>query len=294
MTMYRNQASTVSSVREERAEVGLDRQFEPEAIREALGTDSVSYLGTGAFGETWRAQLNNVETACKIIYRLDNSPERLAREIASYKRVRSANVVTLYRARYISVNSERRVCLEFEYIEGGDLAKAVAEQRKPAERELHSLARGLLNGVAALHSADLLHRDLKPANIALRNGDFSLPVILDLGLAKLLDLESITRYPTHVGTAMYMAPEQLRQERALRASDLWAVGVVLHEAATGVHPYFTEGETLTWEDVFKRLECTPDTSDLAPLGVAELIRRCLSDPPHKRGTVRKALERLEQ
>lgn len=80
----------------------------------------------------------------------------------------------------------------------------------------------------------------------------------------------------------------------MRASDLWAVGVVLHEAATGVHPYFTEGETLTWEDVFKRLECTPDTSDLAPLDVAELIRRCLSDPPHKRGTVRKALERLEQ
>ena len=152
MTMYRNQASTVSSVREGKGgRLGwIYNKSQPEAIREALGTQIKFLSGTGAFGETWRAQLNNVETACKIIYRLDNSPERLAREIASYKRVRSANVVTLYRARYISVNSERRVCLEFEYIEGGDLAKAVAEQRKPAERELHSLARGLLNGVAAL------------------------------------------------------------------------------------------------------------------------------------------------
>lgn len=263
-------------------------------MREALETHSVSYLGTGAYGETWQARLDDKDTACKIIYRADNSPERLAREIASYKRVRSQNVVRLNRARYINVDSEQRVCLEFEYIEGGDLAKAISEGKKPSEEELRELARGLLNGVAALHSADLLHRDLKPANIALRHGDFSRPVILDLGLAKLLDLESITRYPTHVGTAMYMAPEQLRQERALRASDLWAVGVVLYQAATGTHPYFTEGETLTWEDVFKRLSNAPDTSTLTPDDVAELIGRCLSDPPYKRGTVRKALERLEQ
>ena len=69
-----------------------------------------------------------------------------------------------------------------------------------------------------MHAADLLHRDLKPANVALRSGDYGQPVILDLGFAKLLDIESITKYPTLIGTTLYMAPEQLRgEERRGRA-----------------------------------------------------------------------------
>lgn len=291
--MYRENANTVGYC----GGIGwiaLDQQFETKAVLDALGVDSVAHLGTGGFGETWRARLNGSEVACKIIHRPGYSPDRLAREIAGYKRVKSPNVVTLHRACHIIVDGERRVCLVFEYIAGGDLAKAIAAKRKPSDYELRSLARGLLNGAAAMHASDLLHRDLKPANIALRNGDFGQPVILDLGFAKLLDLESITHYPTHLGTAMYMAPEQLRQERALRASDLWAVGVVLYEAATGTHPFFVEGESLTLDDLFKRLERPPDPTGLVPPDIEELIRRCLSDPPHKRGTVSKALERIEQ
>jgi serine/threonine protein kinase len=175
----------------------------------------------------------------------------------------------------------------------GDLSAAIAA-RRPDDDELRGLAHGLLGGVVTMHAAELLHRDLKPANIALRDGRFNDPVILDLGLAKLLDIESITRYPAHVGTAMYMAPEQLRAERALRASDLWAIGVVLFEAATGTHPFFAEGETLTWDELFARLRNPPDVPDSIPADVVDLICRCLSDPPHKRGTVAKALDRLEQ
>lgn len=270
----------------------MTQQFNPEIVRDALGVDEVSYLGTGSFGETWRARINGRDVACKIIYRSD-SADRLEREIAGYRRVSSRNVVTLYEAKTITVGESSRVCLFFEYIAGGDLSQALSG-RIPTEQELRGLANGLLSGISAMHRANLLHRDLKPANIALRDGGFSEPVILDLGLARLVDLESITRYPAHVGTAMYMAPEQLRQERALRASDLWAVGVVLFQASTGNHPFFVEGETLTWDQLFARVERPPDVSAIASAEVAALIKRCLSDPPHKRGTVAKALERLRR
>jgi serine/threonine protein kinase len=248
----------------------VSQQFTPELVRKALGVGEVEYLGTGNFGETWRAQINHRDTACKIIYR-SGYADRLEREIAGYRRVSSRNVVTLYEVNPITVDESSMVCLSFEYIAGGDLSKTLLA-RRPTEQELLGLATGLLAGVAAMHGAELLHRDLKPANIALRDGRFSEPVILDLGLARLLDLESITRYPAHVGSAMYMAPEQLRQERALRASDLWAVGVVLFEAATGNHPFFTEGETLSWEELFSRLSIRPDVSAIAPPEVARLNR----------------------
>jgi serine/threonine-protein kinase len=128
--------------------------------------------------------------------------------------------------------------LDFEFIAGGDLDFWIRVNGKVAEREAVDLASGLLQGVAALHKVHVLHRDIKPANIGLRDGDPRQPVLLDLGLAKLLDLESITRYPSHIGTAMYMSPEQLRGERAVKGSDVWAVGVVLHEVLTGRHPFF--------------------------------------------------------
>ncbi len=269
----------------------MDRQFDAEAVRLALRVDSVEHLGTGSFGETWRADWHGSPAAYKIIHAAGYSRERLQREIEGYRRVRSEHVVRLHDAETVTLAGAPHVVLIFDLIEGGELTRAITNHR-PNGSELRELARGLLAGVRALHEADLLHRDLKPGNIALRGGRYESPVILDLGLAKLLDVESITRYPARVGTAMYMAPEQLRQERALRASDLWAVGVVLFEAATGQHSFLQAGESLTLDEALRRLACPPRVPEALPPDVADLIRRCLSDPPHRRGTVNKAISRL--
>ncbi|MET7789815.1 serine/threonine-protein kinase [Streptomyces sp900116325] len=270
----------------------MQQQFTATEIAQAVGSSAVAYLGTGSFGETWRVQKQDQDAAYKIIYRDDSSSERLKREIQSYRRVASTNVVRLDDAFRLTIGERQCATLMFEYIDGGDLTDAISTAR-PTSDQLSNLASGLLHGLSALHSADLLHRDLKPANIALRGGDYSHPVILDLGLAKLLDVESITRYPQAIGTPMYMAPEQLRGERALRASDLWAVGAVLYEAATGNHPFLTSGETITWEEFFERLKEKPVAPDSIPSEISALINRCLSDPPHKRGTVAKAIVRLK-
>ncbi|MEU3346269.1 serine/threonine-protein kinase [Streptomyces sp. NPDC006700] len=270
----------------------MNQQFSSADVEQALGISSVSYLGTGTFGETWRVVDGDRVAAYKIIYRDDADLERLRREITSYRRVTSGNVVRLDDVVPLDITGRRRVTLVFEYIEGGDLADAIPQDRPTAD-ELVNLASGLLNGISAIHASSLLHRDLKPANIALRGGDYAHPVILDLGLAKLMDVESITRYPQRIGTPMYMAPEQLRGERALKASDLWAIGVVLYEAATGQHPFVAQGESLSWDEFFKRITCKPSLPDHIPASVADLIDRCLSEQPHKRGTVAKAIRRIK-
>jgi serine/threonine protein kinase len=266
--------------------------FESDNVAIALGVSNVEYLGTGSYGETYRAALKGRDCAVKIIHKAGYSPERLEREIAGYTRVAHANVVELFETYTVTVDGGDRAALEFEFVDGGDLREANGQRRASGE-QLRGLARGLLSGIAAIHAADLLHRDLKPANIALRAGKYETPVILDLGLAKLLDVESITTYPARIGSVMYMAPEQLRSERALKASDLWAIGVILLECSTGQHPFFNEGETLTLDEALARVSQVPTVPDGIPHDVADLIQRCLAETPYRRGTVAKALERLD-
>jgi serine/threonine protein kinase len=89
-----------------------------------------------------------------------------------------------------------------------------------------------------------------------------------------------------------MAPEQIRGLRARRTSDLWALGVILFEASTGQHPFFEEGESLTVDDAIARLTAGITIPRHIPEDVGNLILRCLSEPAYRRGTVAKALSRL--
>lgn len=174
--------------------------------------------------------------------------------------------------------------MTFRFVPGGDLQQTLLAHRADQD-ELRGLAVGLLAGVEAMHAVDLLHRDLKPANIALLDGDFARPVILDLGLTKLPDVESMTKYPARMGTPLYMAPEQLRQERARRASDLWAVAVVLYEASTGHHPYISPSESVTVDELLMRMQSPPHDDQDIPADVVALITKLLSPEPYRRGTV---------
>lgn len=269
----------------------MEPVFGETEIKRVLQSDSVEYCGTGSFGEVWRAPYNNIDAAFKIIHGDGYDTQRILREIQGYQRVDHPNVVKLHDVLTLEIAGVARPTMVFEFIPGYDLANAISAARPTAD-ELRGLAHGLLDGVAAMHSADLLHRDLKPANIALREGRYDAAVILDLGLAKLLDVESVTRYPSLVGTTFYMAPEQLRGERALKASDLWAIGEILFEAATGNHPFFRAGEKIGVEEAFERFETTPVIPLDIPGDLRDLIKRCLENVPHRRGTLAKAKSRL--
>ena len=197
-------------------------RFDGATVAAALGVPDVAFLGSGAFGDTWRTDDRAVKIICVDGY----PPVRVAREVAGLTRVRSPNVVRLFDAKTVSLGGKDFPALVFEYVPGGDIQQAIDGGRCPQPGEAFELLAGLLQGVSELHRADgTVHRDIKPANIALRNGAWDQPVLLDLGLARSNTETTVTVYPGLIGTTAYMAPEQLEGRRARKAADLFAVGV---------------------------------------------------------------------
>jgi serine/threonine protein kinase len=156
------------------------------------------------------------------------------------------------------------------------------------------IARQLAEALEAAHHRGIIHRDLKPQNIIVR-GDGTVKV-LDFGLAKALDPISgaersddsptITNVGTHVGimlgTAAYMAPEQVKGRPADRRADIWAFGVVLYELLTGTMAFGADTVTETLARVIER---EPDWSRLpadTPPAIVRLLQRTLVKDPKRR------------
>ena len=140
-------------------------------------------------------------------------------------------------------------------VEGSTLARQIADGKRFAGDEFVQLARELLSGLAALHSVGNLHRDLKPENILVtppsppaKAGGHRYK-ITDFSLAALRDQPKLTHHEAIVGTPAYMAPEQASGAQPTEQSDLFAVGVILYEAATGGNPLI--GETML--DTLRRI-----------------------------------------
>jgi serine/threonine-protein kinase len=125
-----------------------------------------------------------------------------------------------------------------DYVTGRPLGKLIEQGPIPVERALH-ITRQLLSGLAHAHSQGIVHRDIKPDNLILDEalGTHDHLRILDFGLAKLHDFGVDLTSGLAVGTPSYMAPEQTRSEPVDMRTDLYAVGVVLHEMLTGTKPF---------------------------------------------------------
>jgi len=131
-----------------------------------------------------------------------------------------------------------------EYIDGRDLSVEFARGPMKQDRALMILSQ-ITAALADAHAAGIVHRDLKPENIMLtdRHGNADWVKVLDFGIAKLREPETgksptaLTQAGAVFGTPAYMAPEQVRGLTVDGRSDLYAVGVILHEMVTGSHPF---------------------------------------------------------
>src|SRR5690606_5639043 len=122
--------------------------------------------------------------------------------------------------------------LVLEFVEGRTFGRLIRELGRVPEALLRELALQVADALAAVHAAGIVHRDLKPSNILI-TPDHTVKV-MDLGIAALLDDgERLTATGMFVGTLDYAAPEQLSGAPLTPVSDLYALGVVLHEAASG-------------------------------------------------------------
>ncbi|WP_265568468.1 serine/threonine-protein kinase [Streptomyces hygroscopicus] len=263
-------------------------RFSAEEVADRLGV-SVTFLGSGAFGDTWKAGSEAVKVIC-----VDDYPRtRLEREIEGLSRVNSPYVVDFRGVGELTLGGRQRPVLRFEYIPGGDAERRLNNHEFVPMDSVLGFLRGLLLGVQALHKAATIHRDIKPANIALRNGQWDRPVLLDLGLAKQMDASTITVYPGHIGTMPYMAPEQLEGRRARKAADLWAVGVSVRQMISGRHPFYLPNEKYTLDEAFAKLVSGPeDLPQNCPDEVRQVLDRLTAVVEHERGSSASNLARL--
>ena len=178
-----------------------------------------------------------------------------------------------------------------EYVEGETLRPGIARGAASVASVIETAA-GIANVLAAAHDAGVVHRDLKPENI-MRTPKGQIKV-LDFGLARLRDLgsnvESLTAPGSVLGTPAYMAPEQIRHEASVDGrADLFALGILLYEMATGINPFLSHTAASTIARIL--------VEEAPPLGASSagrsdgtgsgamrtsldgIIRRCLRKEP---------------
>jgi two-component system LytT family response regulator len=200
-------------------------------------------LGEGGMGQVWlaRDQRLNRDVAIKVlppgIAENEDRMSRFVQEARLASSLSHPNIAHIY-----DTGNERGVAyLVMEYVEGECLnLRLKGAPLNP--RESAAIGADIAEALEAAHSRGITHRDIKPANVMITPGGRA--KVLDFGLAKITDLERSNTDETHVltsvgtilGTAQYMSPEQALGRPVDHRSDIYSLGIVLHEMATGGVP----------------------------------------------------------
>ncbi|HET9327406.1 MAG TPA: protein kinase [Candidatus Eisenbacteria bacterium] len=218
------------------------------------------------------------------------SRQRLRREALALSKLNHPAVATLHDF----ISEPDCDCIVMELVPGQSLHELLKNGPLPESEVVH-LAIPLADGLSAAHRAGVIHRDLKPANI--RVTPERRPKILDFGLAKReqMTVESLTTAPTEsagivVGTLPYIAPELWNGEPASVSSDLYALGVVLYEMATGALP-FPDLVGVAIAHAAREVAVTPPRKRIPAIsiGLETIILQCLQKSPGQRPPSAEAL-----
>jgi serine/threonine protein kinase/tetratricopeptide (TPR) repeat protein len=194
-------------------------------------------LGKGGMGVVYRARdikLNRLVALKFVSPFLTQDPvvrERFAREAQAAAAIDHSNICTVHD---IAETDDGRTYIVMAYYGGLTLSEKIKDGSLKTDA-VKKICMQIASALSAAHKASILHRDIKPGNIALtEDGDVKL---LDFGLAKLSGAGEITKSGGTIGTVAYMSPEQIRGEKVDHRSDLWSLGVLMHEMLTGSRPF---------------------------------------------------------
>ena len=268
-------------------------QLRDRGVDQLLGQTLGSYriaklLGEGGMGLVYKGVHPEIgsRVAIKVLSRdVASSSEAVERFFAEAKAanlIRHDNIINILD---LAMLDDGRPYIIMEYLDGASLGSILEEQRTLPLGSLARLAGEVLDALGAAHAAPIVHRDLKPDNIFVSPQGRA--KVLDFGIAKLRPDLSGRSGPTRTGSLMgtphYMAPEQATATGVDTRADIYSMGVILYEAATGTRPFV--GESL-YEILRQHVEATPQPPAALrpgmPPAYAHVILRAMAKDPAMR------------
>jgi len=268
----------------------------------------IEKLGEGGMGVVWRAHDRSLDREVAIKFLPEafaGDPERRARferEAKAVAALNHPNIVTIYSVE----EAEGHFFFTMELVDGAPLSGSIPEEGLPLERML-DLAIPMVGAINAAHERGIIHRDLKPDNVMLAGGD--VVKILDFGLAQFrqgvlpgtttdTSATTVKREEGLSGTIRYMSPEQIRGETPDHRADLFALGVILFEMATGRLPFSNATAADTLASILKDAPLNvDDVRPELPRQLGRIVARCLEKEVRRRAQsaldLRNELEQLK-
>ena len=280
-------------------------ELPPRADREAIGPHEVVAgryrldrpLGSSGMAEVFGAtdlQLRR-EVAVKRLpssaMRDATARARFAREARALARVNDPHVVTVFDI----VVDDGRPFLVMEFVDGMTLSELIHRDGRIDPARVVSIAEDICSGLAAVHACGIVHRDMKPSNVFLTTS--GAVKIGDFGIASVASDVTVTRAGEVFGSAPYVSPEQVTGDPVDARADLYALGCVMFEMATGRPPFVGDEPAAL---AYQHAHTTPERADgvvpQVPAALASTIDRLLakdpSDRPDSADELRRSLETL--
>jgi len=267
---------------------GVARALNSSAILEpgtVLGGryEIMAMLGLGGMGAVYKTYDRDIDRviALKVIRPdLAANPDLLQRfmqELLLARQVAHKNVIRIFDVH----ESSGIKFITMEFIDGLDLRSLLAQRSKLPAGEALDIMQQACAGLAAAHAEGVIHRDLKPSNIMRdKNGRV---VVMDFGLARMVDGGGMTQTGAMLGTMQYMSPEQAKAEPLDERSDLFTVGLILYELLTGDTPYKAESAVAS---LLKRTQepAVPisDIDATVSKSLSAVVAKCLERDPKNR------------
>lgn len=259
----------------------------------------LSVLGFGGMSVVYKAEQELIEkfVAVKTVkFRVDERPslwQRFEREVKTLSRLSHPNIVTVYDC---VLGDDGQPYVVMDYLEGLSLDQVLQEKGRFSIKQLLSVACQACSAVGHAHRNDVIHRDIKPANIMLIEQKPTLPPedgqedeiqyqikVVDFGLAKLgEDSRKLTQSGELWGSPPYMSPEQIIGGDCDGRSDIYSLGCVIYELATGRDPFWSAN---VYELLHKHLNEEPPT-------IQEACPEA-SFPPHLQAVLEKAWPKIQ-
>ena len=243
----------------------------------------IEELGRGGMGKVYKVFDTKIKekVALKLIRpEIASDKDTIARfsnELRLARGVRHKNVCGMFDIG----EAEGAHFITMEYVPGEDLKSMIRMAAGLSIGAVLSIGRQICEGLAEAHSLGVVHRDLKPHNVMIDRGGHA--KIMDFGIARSVKEKGITGPSVLIGTPEYMSPEQAEAKGVDQRSDIYSLGIILYEMATGRVPF--EGETALSIAMKQKTETPRDPKELnpqIPQDLSRLILRCLAKDRDRR------------